>query len=201
MLAVVVTFGAHSAIDWTWFVPGTAVPALICAGWLAGRGPATRGVGRVPRRRRLTEAPGIGAAVVAITAVTLLCAWAIWQPLRSQDATAAAITAFGNGDATAAIDDARNGAAEDPVAVAPLLELAAIYTATGDLPAARNELVNAAHRQPENAQTWLALGEFDLQHHHAAQALASLRRAKLLDLGSPQVSQALAQAESANARR
>jgi hypothetical protein len=37
LFAVVVTFGVHSAIDWTWFVPGTALPALACAGWLAGR--------------------------------------------------------------------------------------------------------------------------------------------------------------------
>ncbi len=201
MLAVVITFGAHSAIDWTWFVPGTAVPALLCAGWLAGRGPATRGVGRVPRRRRLAESPGLGAAVVAIAAATLLCAWAVWQPLRSQDATAAAITALGNGDIGAAIADARNAAAEEPVAVEPLLELAAIYTASGNLPAARHELVRAVNRQPENAQTWLALGEFDLQHHHRARALASLRRAQLLDLGSPAVSQALAQAERAGPSR
>jgi hypothetical protein len=42
LLAIVVTFGAHSAIDWTWFVPGVTVPALVCAGWLAGRGAALR---------------------------------------------------------------------------------------------------------------------------------------------------------------
>ncbi|HTW43252.1 MAG TPA: O-antigen ligase family protein, partial [Solirubrobacteraceae bacterium] len=39
LLAVVVTFGVSSLIDWTWFVPGVAVPALVAAGWLAGRGP------------------------------------------------------------------------------------------------------------------------------------------------------------------
>ena len=39
LLAVVVIFGVHSTIDWTWYVPGVALPALLCAGWLAGRGP------------------------------------------------------------------------------------------------------------------------------------------------------------------
>ena len=39
MAAVVVIFGVHSAIDWTWFVPGNVVPALLCAGWVVGRGP------------------------------------------------------------------------------------------------------------------------------------------------------------------
>ena len=39
MLCVVVTFGVHSFADWTWYVPGDAFVALLCAGWLAGRGP------------------------------------------------------------------------------------------------------------------------------------------------------------------
>lgn len=39
MLCVVVVFGAHSLVDWTWYVPGCACVALLCAGWLAGRGP------------------------------------------------------------------------------------------------------------------------------------------------------------------
>ncbi len=49
LLAVVVTFGLHSLVDWTWFIPGTAVPALACAGWLAGRGPLSHPVGRLSR--------------------------------------------------------------------------------------------------------------------------------------------------------
>jgi O-Antigen ligase len=39
MLCLVVVFGVHSTVDWTWFVPGDACVALLCAGWLAGRGP------------------------------------------------------------------------------------------------------------------------------------------------------------------
>jgi O-Antigen ligase len=38
MLCLVVVFGVHSTVDWTWFVPGDACVALLCAGWLAGRG-------------------------------------------------------------------------------------------------------------------------------------------------------------------
>ena len=48
MLAVVVIFGVSSLIDWTWFIPGVTVPALVCAGWLAGRGPIAEPVGRAP---------------------------------------------------------------------------------------------------------------------------------------------------------
>jgi hypothetical protein len=39
MLGIVVVFGIHSLVDWTWYVPGDACVALLCAGWLAGRGP------------------------------------------------------------------------------------------------------------------------------------------------------------------
>ncbi len=37
MLCLVVVFGVHSLVDWTWYVPGDAFVALLCAGWLAGR--------------------------------------------------------------------------------------------------------------------------------------------------------------------
>ena len=42
MLCLVVVFGIHSLVDWTWYVPGDACVALLCAGWLAGRGPLER---------------------------------------------------------------------------------------------------------------------------------------------------------------
>ncbi|HEV2768567.1 MAG TPA: O-antigen ligase family protein, partial [Solirubrobacteraceae bacterium] len=61
LLAVAVVFGVHSLIDWTWVFPATAAAALLCAGWLAGRGPfdepprarAERRMGRL--RPRLGE--------------------------------------------------------------------------------------------------------------------------------------------------
>jgi hypothetical protein len=43
MLCIVVVFGVHSFVDWTWYVPGNACVALLCAGWLAGRGPLPPG--------------------------------------------------------------------------------------------------------------------------------------------------------------
>ena len=54
MLCLVVVFGVHSTVDWTWFVPGDACVALVCAGWLAGRGPlnAAAGVDRAAEGRR-----------------------------------------------------------------------------------------------------------------------------------------------------
>ena len=196
MLAVVITFGAHSAIDWTWFIPGTAVPALVCAGWLAARGPSAKGMGRIATRRRLVDSPGVGAAAITVVAVTLLCLWAVWQPLRAENANNAAIAAFAAGNTRAAIGDARTAVARDPLTVDPLFQLAAMYTAAGDRQAARDELLTATRRQPQNPQTWLQLGELYLQEHQPSSALGPLRRAKALDLGSSEVSQALSQAQA-----
>jgi hypothetical protein len=48
MLCIVIVFGVHSFADWTWYVPGDAFVALLCAGWLAGRGPLPAGRLGVP---------------------------------------------------------------------------------------------------------------------------------------------------------
>ncbi len=48
-----IAFGLHSLIDWTWFVPGVAVAALLAAGFVAARGPlkGEREPGTVPLAR------------------------------------------------------------------------------------------------------------------------------------------------------
>jgi hypothetical protein len=62
MLCVVLLFGVHSAVDWTWYVPGNAIAALACAGWLAGRGPllGLGGAGAAPRTAEASAAPAVG---------------------------------------------------------------------------------------------------------------------------------------------
>ena len=191
MLVVVVVFGAHSAIDWTWFVPGTAIPALLCAGWLAGRGPLTEPVGR---RARRSFSPGVISAILAIVTIALVLAWAVWQPLRSANADSAALNAIGDGHVAAAITDARAAADRDPVSLDPLLELAAIYSAANQPQAAQDELVKATERQPQNPASWLALGEFWLHRHQWAAAASALEQAKRLNLASTETAEALAAA-------
>jgi hypothetical protein len=195
LLVIVVMFGLQASTDWTWFIPGVAVPPLVCAGWLAGRGPLGSAVGRAQQRKRLTHRPGAGALITGLAAVALLGAWVIWQPLRSADADAAATAALTRGDMRAALADARTAAATDPLSVEPLFELSALYT-TIDPAAAYSELLRAIRLQPANGQAWLQLGDYDLQHHQPQQAIASLTKARQLDLSSQAVLAALAQAQS-----
>jgi hypothetical protein len=65
MLCVVVVFGVHSFVDWTWYVPGDAFVALLCAGWLAGRGPLSAWAGGTGHAR---EWPSVGTAGAAASA-------------------------------------------------------------------------------------------------------------------------------------
>ena len=197
LLATVVIFGISSLIDWTWFVPGVAVPALVCAGWLAGRGPIEAAVGRARDRRRLSTSPGVAAAGLGIVAATIVAAWFVWQPLHSQNSFDAAISAMSDGNSTAALADAQSAAASNPVSVEPLWELSEIYSAQRNPTAARQELVKAMNIQPSNPETYEQLGQFDLAHNQAIVAVLEFQTAQLLDRSSSAVAQQLAAAESA----
>ena len=96
LAAVVVTFTIHSATDWTWFVPGDAIIALVCAGWVAGRGPIGQRLTRLPLRALGAARPLAIAAALAALAIGFVTAWAQWQPLRSEQATNAGNVALGN---------------------------------------------------------------------------------------------------------
>jgi hypothetical protein len=193
MLAVVVTFGVHSTVDFTWFIPGCALPALACAGWLAGRGPLTQRVGRRPRP---VFGPGRGAAVVGLAALALLAAWMVWQPLRSVDADASAISALSHGDGRAALADARSAVSANPLSADALLTLAGIYQGLGQQAAARVQLRKAVSLQPSNPVTWQQLGTFDLDASAGGPALRELDEALALNPKSLELQRLVTRAQA-----
>jgi hypothetical protein len=181
LFVVVVTFGLHSLVDWTWFIPGNAVVALVCAGWLAGRGPVQDAPAPAGRRRRLSRSPGAALLVTAIAAVTAIAVFAIVSPLRSYDSTQSSIAALVHGDTGAAITDARRASSSDPESIDPRLVLATIYTSEDNRAAARAQLAKATSIQAGNPETWEELGCFDLGHSATAQS--ELARAFTLEPG------------------
>jgi O-antigen ligase len=178
MLTLVVVFGIHSLVDWTWYVPGDACVALLCAGWLAGRGDTTDAPEGAPpgdRRRVRLTLPGVGEVRTDARSLTiagalvigaLLAAWAEWQPQRSVDASqrALALLARYPGRAEAA---ARAGVKRDPLSAQALFTLATVEQANGAPELARRTLQEAVRLQPSNPQTWLTLGEFDIAQARA----------------------------------
>jgi tetratricopeptide (TPR) repeat protein len=199
MLCLVVVFGAHSFIDWTWYVPGCACVALLCAGWLAGRGPlgvaavaapplddgSMRNSGRQAARLhpRLEWVDRLGhvrlAVAAAVLVAALLAAWSQWQPQRSEDARAQALALLAR-DPAAAAGAAQSAVSRDPLSAEALMTLAHIQQLRGQSTLARATLQRAIRLQPSNPQTWLALGRFDLASDPRA-ALQELQAAIFLN--------------------
>jgi hypothetical protein len=204
MLCIVVCFGVHSLVDWTWYVPGVACAALICAGWLAGRGPlranpaeaalpagaslATagwsvgeneqRGDRRHPRSLREIGYPRLAIAA-AVLAAALLAAWAQWQPQRSEDARQQALEQLATAP-RAALASAKLAVSRNPVSPLALITLGDVQQAAGEPAQALATLQRAVREQPSNPQTWLALGRYELAHNPPG-ALAPIQAAVYLD--------------------
>ncbi len=189
MLCLVVVFGIHSLADWTWYVPGNACVALLCAGWLAGRGPLAA---TLPRESALAfDQPGaadgsrarlpgvtdlralrarlhprelgplrIGIAAAVLVA-SLLAAWVQWQPQRSSEASQQALTRL-ESNPVSALSYAQTAVSRDPLSAQALFTLSAVRQARHEPALARATLQRAVRLQPSNPQTWLTLGEYDL---------------------------------------
>ncbi len=191
LLCVVVVFGAHSMVDWTWYVPGTAIPALICAGWLAGRGPLEPVVAEPARYgpwlERLREAPRPGSVRMALAGMAivaaLLAAWSQWQPLRAEEKSQAALPLLEAGNTAAARSSAEAAVSADPLSAEALFVLARIEDSAGQTALARTTLGRAVRLQPSNPRTWLELALFDLPKNPRA-ALSELQASIYLDPGS-----------------
>jgi hypothetical protein len=222
LFAVVLVFGVHSLLDWTWFVPGNVVPALLCAGWLAGRGPllaplgvrsaaplpgGAGGAGGTLAAARERPAPrsalpvfgAIGA--VAVAALATAAAWTTWQPERSVTSTDAALVAVeGNrlADARADVQRARDA---DPLSLTPLFTGATVEVAAGNVARARGLHEAAVRQAPSSPEPWLQLAQFELDQNNPRGALRALGPTLYLDPRSPTVQRIYLVASRAEAQR
>jgi uncharacterized membrane protein YgcG len=190
-------FGLHSAIDWTWFVPGAAVMGIFAAAFAAGRGPvhavAAAGAPSVdispapalPRSVRGWLTPrnrgriGVAAGVVA---AALLTAWAVEQPERADSTTGDALTLVAKGDFKGALSKADKAHSINPLSPKPLLVKSAVQDSAGDKQGALHSLEDAVIGQPSNPQLWMKLAQYQLDRLHNPQAaIASLKAALYLD--------------------
>jgi hypothetical protein len=200
LLTVVAVFAVHSAVDWTWFVPANAGVALLCAGWIVGRGPLrARLEGRVagvpapswPYASRLarlgervTPLRGLGVALVLILA--LAAAWSAYQPVRAVHAGDEAFDRLDRGQPEAAASIATIATDRNPLSADPLFELAAIEQARGRTKEATAALERAVELQPANAETWRRLGRQRLSVLNDPKgALSAFQAAYYLDPQSP----------------
>ncbi len=207
--AVVLIFGVHSFVDWTWFIPANAVLGLLCAGWVAGRGPlrtrltaegptgmvgAAEKTGLVPAgprwglrgwAARWQPAPArVAVAAVVLVAGAATC-WTVVQPLRAVHAGDAALARLDAGSPQTAADIADIGTHRNPLSVEPWWELAAARQSAGDRRGAEAALERAVEVQPASAEAWRRLGRFRLAAGREQQALRPFQAAYVLDPKSP----------------
>ncbi|MEA2371144.1 MAG: hypothetical protein QOH12_1538 [Solirubrobacteraceae bacterium] len=183
LITVVVVFAVHSSIDITWFVPGDAVIGLLCAGWVAGRGPFRSSLvdPRGAVGRSAITRPSRALAAGAVVVLGLAVAWSQWQPLRSQEAQASALSALAQGNQAAARSRIQTAISRDPLSVDALFDLSTIETAAGDPAGARAALVRAVRLVPSNPRAWEQLATFDLSLGNRTAALQDLGPALYLD--------------------
>jgi hypothetical protein len=210
MLCLVVVFGVHSLVDWTWYVPGDAFAALVCAGWLAGRGPLdayrsdsapTREWPAVTAAAAPAGAPAPGEAPVAFrtrrprslreigpmrvgvaTAAMIAALLAAWSQWQPQRSVDASQEALAllASNPHGALAEAQTAVARDPLSAQALIVLAAVQQSTGEPAPAKATLQRAVRLQPSNPQTWLALARHDLASEPAV-ALKELQAAIYLN--------------------
>ncbi len=190
LVAVVLVFGLHSTIDWTWFVPANAAVGLLAAGWVAGHGPlraaapavALVRAGVVERLRAgLRDVPRALCALGVVVAA-VIGAWAAWQPLRSDELAQQSLITLERGDVDAARTQAQQARDVNPLALDPLFKLAQIERQAGNRQLqAKAALEQAVRLQPDNPESWIALAQYELETGDAKAAETTSRRAVYLD--------------------
>jgi hypothetical protein len=210
LASIVIAFGVQSTLDWTWFFSGVTVPVLLCAGWLAGRGPLTRtpvpaDPGTAARNADVRSADARSAdarsaapspvstdgwfdrlatrPAVAATVVLLFAGCLVigWMQWRPLRSAQQLSRSESANTTAAAFSAARAAASSDPLSIEPLTRMASLYLQLGDRTSARAELVKAKNLQPENPTTWLNLAIFDFFHGHVARSLPEFDRTIELD--------------------
>jgi hypothetical protein len=172
------------AIDWSWSIPGVALPVLVALALASGPGttPPVGAASETPARARRRS--GIGLATI-----TILVAWgAIWagaislltEIRMSQSEAAAARDDLG--DAAAQAEDA---VTLQPWAAEPRLQLGLVRELEGELPAAREHLSQAAERAPEDWSVWLVLARVERALGNADAAEEARERAYMLLPSTP----------------
>jgi hypothetical protein len=197
-------YALQSAIDWTWFVPGPTIMAILLAGYVAGRGPAPQPAGmpsaivaagpsrnhvvalpRLPRfTLRVPPRPQTARLVpaVLVVAVGLCAAWAVYQPQRADHANDQALDLLAKKQLPAATKKADRAHAINPLSLTPLWTKAAIDVAAGNLKGAEVQFQTAVFDQPSNPEAWTRLAEFELyRNNQPAKALQIVEGALYLD--------------------
>ena len=174
LLAAASGWLAHGFYDWDWDIPGVVFPAMLFLGVLvAGRGDTPRAAPRTPRvifvdphhmpGMNTSRAASVAMVTVALAAYVASAVFPPWSDSKATDAQAA----IGEGNPTPkqlehAAAQALIATKLDPLSVDPLFVSAVIASRRGRPIDARNYLLQAVDRQPDDARAWSELARIAL---------------------------------------
>jgi O-Antigen ligase len=188
LLGAGIAWTLHTVYDWDWDIPGATLPALIMLGVLAAKPVRDRGHGH--GLAAAFEVPSAARARPAMlsAAALLLCAFAMSSLLPSWS-HGKAIDALGKaGHKNATKAELQDAAAEadlaarlNPLAVDPLFAAQTIAERRGRNAEARQYLLDAVERQPQNRVAWFRLALLAAEAHNPAGFLRAAHKALELD--------------------
>ncbi len=165
-------FAVHSLVDIHWEFVAVGAPAFFSLGVLVGLGASP------PVHLRPVWA---GATAVAVVAVL----YSLTAPYASGRLVDSAYSAIAAGNIGYAVSDGRSARWLDPLAIDPLLALGDAESARTSDRLALRYYRDAVKLQPENSNTWYALGSFEFFTGRYRAALRDLDRAYGLDPYGP----------------
>ena len=169
LLGLPVAYGVHALLDYDWDFLAVTAPTMLALGLLAAAGrPALE----------LRPRPFVAAAS-ALVALSLLASFAF--PRLAVRSNRAAIDAIDAGALERARDDADRARFFDPLSVDPLYTLGGIASRRRDAREALAGYVQAVDLQPENPDTWYALGSYEFFAGNMCAAYRFLNNAYTLD--------------------
>ncbi len=151
LVAAPAAYGLHALVDYSWDFLAVTAPTMVALGVLVGAG---RAAGE--RRRRLL----LGSSAVLV-ALALLVSFA--SPRLAERSARASTRALDERDFDRARDRALWARFFNPLAVDPVFALARIAERQNRRAAAERKYVQAVELQPENPETWYALGLYEFQ--------------------------------------
>ena len=158
----------HSLVDYDWDFVEVTGPALFAVGVLAAAA--------APARRLVAPVGAAAAAAVAVAAcVSVGSQWLAERSVRDVGDRLA------RGDLDAAADAVARARSLDPLSLGPVLAGARVAEAREDEAAALAAYVEATRVQPDNPESWLALGLYEFDRGDWCSAYAHLNEAYTLD--------------------
>jgi hypothetical protein len=168
-LAAIVAFCLAAAYDWLWELPVLAIVVLLLASVVVSAGARER---RRPTPIKLRLA-GVAVAVAALVAIAI--------PLAAASGVQRSQAAVRSGDLPGALAAADSAVRVEPFAAPPRLQQALVLEEAGQIAAAERAALAAVEREPQEWRSWVVLSRLQARSGQAAAALASYRKAKMLN--------------------